>query len=133
MDYTAAYKQAWLSRVYRNRGASSLLVAIQAQLDSLFTQASGGAISAVSGNGHSVSYSTGGASGANPVGTALALAGEMERLHDRSKTALVNSGVAAPTDSQVYAEMAHRIGDGVYELDPPDYTDLRYGTAQSLG
>ena len=30
-------------------------------------------------------------------------------------------------------EMAHRIGDGVYELDPPDYTDLRYGTAQSLG
>lgn len=131
MAYTAAYRQAWLSRVYRNKGVSSLLVAIQAQIDALFTQASGGSISQVSGNGHAVSFDTG-SSVDGAAGDALALAGSMERLHDHSKTALINSGIDSPTDAQIYAEMRHRLGDGVVELDPPTYTDLRYGTSATL-
>lgn len=125
MVYTAANKQAWLSYVYRNKGASSLLVAIQAQLDARFAAASSGqSISSVSGNGHAVTFATGTGSG-NASADILALCGEMERLHDLSKQSLVNAGIASPSDAQIYAEMKHRIGDGVYEVEPSQFAELR--------
>lgn len=126
MVYTAAYRQGWLSYVYRKKHPNdSLLDAIQDQLDLRFPEASTGkSISSVSGNGHAVTFEAG-----NSVSGAatdkLAFVGEMERLHDLSKQSLVNAGIANPSDAQVFAEMKHRIGDGVYEVEPSQFAELR--------
>lgn len=126
MYATASQKQAWLSYVYRKKNQNhTLLQAIQDQLDLRFAEAaSGQSISSVSGNGHAVTFATGTGSG-NASADQLAFCGEMERLCNLSKQALINAGTANPTDAQVYAEMAFRIGDGVYEVEPSQFAELR--------
>ena len=120
---TAARKKAgWLSYVYRKKGGRTLLVHIQEHLDSLFEQTSNGTISAVSGNGHSVSYG-----GEFTTGEVFELASEMEDLHNTAKARLIAAGTAAPSDEQIYNEMVFLIGDAVTVLDPSQFTELRYG------
>lgn len=101
-----------------------MLVHIQEHIDALFDQTSAGAISAVSGNGHSVSYG-----GEFTTAEAFELAGEMEELHNTAKARLIAAGTAAPTDSQIYDEMVFLIGDAVTVLEPSQFTELRYGVS----
>lgn len=58
-----------------------------------------------SANGHAVQYSTSGPS----AGDLVEFAGEAEDLYDTATAALVASGTASPTDSQIYTEMMDRL------------------------
>lgn len=123
---TADFKYAWLGRQYRAAVAAprTLLAQLEAQADSAVTALSAsGAIKSTAGNGKAVEFFGPGDTGisSTELGT---LTGEMLRLYDLSRAALVSSGVASPTDAQIYEEMKFRL-EPVTELGPSTFSTLR--------
>ena len=123
---TADFRFAWLGRQYRAAvaAAQTLLARLEAQANSAVDAlAASGAVKSTAGNGKSVEFFGPSESGisSTELGT---LTGEMLRLYGASNAALITSGVAAPTDAQIYAEMSYRL-DPVIELCPSTFADLR--------
>lgn len=123
---TADFKYAWLGKQYRAAvtAAQTLLARLESQADSAVTALSAsGSIKSTAGNGKSVEFFGPGDTGLSPTELG-SLTGEMLRLYTMSRSALVTSGVAVPTDLEVYNEMLSRL-DPVTELGPSTFTTLR--------
>lgn len=123
---TADFKYAWLGKQYRAAvaAAQTLLARLEAQADAAVTALSAsGAIKSTAGNGKAVEFFGPGDTGidSTELGT---LTGEMIRLYDMSLAALVSSGIASPTDAEIYAEMKSRL-DAVTEIGPSTMVSLR--------
>ena len=102
-------KRLWLRERYSlvPGSYSTLLSAIQALAFAGVSSVRAGTISATSGNGHSVQFA--GAKDASNAEDYAALGGEMLDIYDASNAALIASGVATPTDAQIYTEMLDRL------------------------
>jgi hypothetical protein len=116
-------KRLWLRERYSVVSGSyaTLLESIQALAFASVAGVRVGTISATAANGHSVQFASL-KDASNPEDYA-ALGGEMLDLYDASNAALIASGVAAPTDAQLYTEMLDRL-QAVTSF-TSDYTNLR--------
>lgn len=86
--------------------ALTLSAGLRAFSQGRFRETSAGRyITSATGNGHSVSFLV--PTGVSPH-SASEHASRLLDLHDESRAALVSSGIDAPTDEQVFAEMLHR-------------------------
>lgn len=83
-----------------------------------------GAIKSTSGAGHSVEF-FGSGEGAISLEEAAGFYSSLIDLYDDSSSALVSSGIASPTEDQIYLEMLDRLR-GVSETFD-DYRDIRTG------
>lgn len=101
---------------------ATLLAAVQAVGAANFTITSTGTITAVAGNGKSVTLGAA-ASGATPVDYAEAAAA-LRDLYQDSRAAIISSGIASPTDAQIFTEMKFRL-QPVTELAPSNFAALR--------
>ena len=85
---------------------ATLLIAIQAITAANFSVSTTGQITMTSANGRTVEFGSSG--GATPVDFAES-AGDLRDLYVDSKAALITSGIAAPTDAQIFTEMMDRL------------------------
>lgn len=99
----------WLFRIYGQTPATyaTLVLSLTAAANAALDAVKGGTLSNVSGNGHSIAWATGGSS-ADASDFAEGISRLLE-LYDSSRADLVTSGVASPTDAQIYAEMKDRL------------------------
>ena len=82
---------------------ATLLAAVQAVSSSQFSFSSTGTITAVSANGHSVSFGHS-SSGSSPESYAENAAG-LRDLYETSKANLISAGDPTPTDAEIFDEM----------------------------
>ncbi len=106
-------KRLWLRRVYAQTTAgggttyATLEAALQAYAFVALDAIKGGTIASTSANNHAVAFSNRD-NGATPDDVA-AMAGEMLDLYEASEAALIDSGIASPTDAQIKTEMLDRL------------------------
>lgn len=99
----------WLFRIYGQTPATyaTLVLSLTAAANASIDAVKGGTLSNVSGNGHSIAWVTGGSSpDASDFAEGIS---RLIDLYDSSRADLVTSGVASPTDAQIYAEMKYRL------------------------
>lgn len=82
-----------------------------------------GTISRTFGNGFGAEYFPASEYQAGPEAYA-GIAGEFRDLYELSKTVLINSGIASPSDLQIWQEMMSRLTP-VRELGPSDFSAIR--------
>jgi hypothetical protein len=85
---------------------ATLIVALQAIGASNFSVSTTGQVVATSANGRSVQF--GNLGGASPTDFAES-AGDLRDLYVQSRADLVTSGIASPTDAQIFTEMMDRL------------------------
>ena len=100
---------------------ATLLIALNADAVTKLAAIDSGTVSMTSGDGHTVQF-------ASPMDTfspedAAEQISELMDLYDGSKSALISSGIASPTDLQIYTEMLDRI-QAVHEF-AANYIGLR--------
>lgn len=121
---SADFKYAWLGKVYRATNPATFLGRLESEADDAVTALSAsGSIKSTSGNNKSVEFFGPGDTGLSSTELGN-LTGEMLRLYSLSRSALVSSGVASPTDAEIYAEMLYRL-DPVTEIGPSTFVTLR--------
>ena len=107
---TADYKRSWIGRQYRAAIDAGITFLAQLETESdarIAAIESGNSIASTAANGHATSFSNPDSARTSPM-DAASLCGEMLREYETVKALLITSGIAAPTDAQIYAEMVDR-------------------------
>lgn len=119
----AAIARLWLRSVYAKVPSPyvTLLSALKAELQTRLDAVSGGTIVSTGANGHTTTLGPSDRN-LNPEDWAETIS-ELLDLYDRSSSVLVSSGIASPTDAQIYAEMMNRL-QTVREV-RADFTGIR--------
>lgn len=120
------YKRSQLRLIYLRlapAAAKSLQLYLLDGLASLPSSVAGvGAVRSSSGNGHAVEF-FGANEGAVSLSDSASLYSELLDIYDQARAALISSGIATPSDSQIYEEMMDRLRNVTVEC--ADFSGIR--------